>query len=514
MRGRIAFPWLVLAVLGSSCVYVTRVETALLDPGDAAGTSVESPFKAFLSDGRIAIFPDGAYITTDSVFGEGTLYSLDLASFDSIDALALDNLLGLESVRGTFDVGRSMLVSIPVAIGLAAFDFAVTKVFWGSCPTVYSFDQIGEILEAEAFSYSVVPLFEGRDVDRIGAEADEYGVVKLELRNEALETHYINHLALLEVRHAANQAAYPDEEGRILVVGDVNGATSATDRDGSDRLAELSARGGEAFHSSDKRIQAATTGDFRDYVELIFPRPASSSAALVLRLRNSLLNTILFYDLMLAAQGAEALDWLGAEMANIGTAVELGLWMQEIFGLEISVQGPDGWERVRFLANTGPLVWDEVAIQLPVPEGEELRVRLSFLADEWRIDFAGLASDVERAEPTVASFERVAPIGGVHDPELAARLALPDEDYLITVPSVALSLESVPLGSHSVDERTFFLSSQGYYTEWIRPEWIHSSNRSEEFRPSDEMVVRLMNRWVEEKDAFQERFFESRIPVR
>jgi hypothetical protein len=36
-----------------------------------------------------------------------------------------------------------------------------------------------------------------------------------------------------------------------------------------------------------------------------------------------------------------------------------------------------------------------IAIVVPVPEGDELRIRLSFLVDAWRIDYAALAADVE-----------------------------------------------------------------------------------------------------------------------
>ena len=511
LRLRQPFLWPVLAVLASSCIY--RVEVELLETREAVGTTVESPFKAFLTDGRIAVFPEGARVTTDSVLGAGTRYSLDLATLDPVNAIALDDLLGLESMQVNFD--------FPVTVGVYAASTAagVGMLFgalylFGSCPTIYSYDQSGEILEAEAFSYSIAPLFEGRDVDRLGVGADASGVVRLELRNEALETHYINHLELLEVRHEADRKVYPNEEGRILVVGETTEPTNAIDRDGSDRLVELIAHDGAAFSSSDERIRAVTAEDFRDHIDLTFPRPDSRSAALVLRLRNSLLNTILFYDIMLASRGAEALDWLGEDLANIGEAVELGQWFQETMGLEVSVRGPDGWERVARLADTGPLAWDKVAIQLPVPERDEFRVRLSFLADEWRIDFAGLAGEAEFVEPTVASFARVAPIDGAHDPEVAARIALSDEDYLVTGPSTALSLESESLGAYSEDERTFFLSSQGYYTEWIRPDWIRSSDRPAGFQPSGETVVRLMERWREEKDEFQKRFFETRIPVR
>ena len=527
MKRLCVFLWAMLAIFVSSCVFTSSVNVALLDPSDSEGTIVETPFKAYLNDGRIAVFEDGARITADSVFGAGILYSLDLDDSDAIDALAVDDLIGLESISTEILWGATLVSSYGATslalVGMAGIAVGACflndrcgsySILTGSCPTIYSYGEAGEVLEAEAFSYSIAPLLEGRDVDRlrIGANAD--GVVELELRNEMLETHYINQLALLEVRHEANQSAYPNEEDRILVVGDVIGATSAIDRDGSDRLGEISTKDGVAFYSSDRRIRSVTSEDFRDYIELAFPRPASDSAALVLRLRNSLLNTVLFYDLMLASQGGKALDWLATDMATIGPAVELGQWFQETMGLEVSVPGPQGWQRVARLADPGPLAWDEVAIQVPVPEDDKLRVRLSFLADAWRIDFAGIATQAAFAESNTSSFVYVAPIGGGPDPESAAKIAESDEDYLVTYPSAALSLESAPFGAHVEGERTFFLSSQGYYTEWIRPDWIRSANPPEEFRPSGETIERLMDRWLEKKDEFQKRFFETRIPVR
>jgi hypothetical protein len=63
-------------------------------------------------------------------------------------------------------------------------------------------------------------------------------------------------------------------------------------------------------------------------------------------------------------------------------------------------------------------------------------------------------------------------------------------------------------------ERTFFLSSQGYYTEWMRPEWIVSGSESEGFRASPGAVEELVALWLEKKDAFEAEFYETRIPVR
>ena len=61
------------------------------------------------------------------------------------------------------------------------------------------------MLEAEAFSYSIAPMFESRDVDRLAVGVDDQGEVRLEVRNEALETHYINHFELIEVGHASHE---------------------------------------------------------------------------------------------------------------------------------------------------------------------------------------------------------------------------------------------------------------------------------------------------------------------
>jgi len=39
---------------------------------------------------------------------------------------------------------------------------------------------------------------------------------------------------------------------------------------------------------------------------------------IVFRLRNSLLNTILLYDIMLGDPGARSIDWVGHELEQVG----------------------------------------------------------------------------------------------------------------------------------------------------------------------------------------------------
>ena len=128
MRFRQTLTLLALALSSSSCV-VSRIEVELLNPRQALGTNVESPLKGFLRDGGIAVFPEGAHIKADSVLGAGTRYSLDLASWESINAVAFDDLLGLQSTRADTRLGESVLVNTGAVMG-ALFSLGIGLIIW------------------------------------------------------------------------------------------------------------------------------------------------------------------------------------------------------------------------------------------------------------------------------------------------------------------------------------------------------------------------------------------------
>ena len=277
----------------------------------------------------------------------------------------------------------SVLTTGAVTIGTVA----LLKALFGSCPTIYVDTDEGPVLQAEAFSYSIAPLLEARDVDRLEVEPDDDGFIRLELRNEALETHYINHLELLAVEHDADVRVVPDERGLPIGMTDPVPPARALDRDGRSVLPELTQRDRLAFATTDARIRAASTVDSRDFIELAFPSvPDADTVVAVLELRNSLLNTVLFYDLMLGSAGAGALDWLGRSMDRIDGAVELGRWFHETMGLAVEVFDGERWQETARVGDSGPIAWKELGVRIPVLEPDSIRLRLGFLADEWRID--------------------------------------------------------------------------------------------------------------------------------
>jgi hypothetical protein len=367
-------------------------------------------------------------------------------------------------------------------------------------------------MEAELFSHSIVPLAEARDVDRL-AVPGEAERVTLDIRNEAMETHFINHLELLAIEHRADEWVLNDAGGQPLAAGDWIEATSVTDRDGRDVSALVSDADDRVFETQASRLDRADLDDFTDHLVLELPRPDTDSAAVVLRMRNSLLNTVLLYDFMLAPAGLEAASWLGGTLERLGTAVEMGRWYQSRMGMRVEV-----WDRGRFrpagrLSDTGPLAWEDVAMVVPVPENEPgLRVRLSFLADQWRIDRVRVAGAVRRPDMRIVPLAAVLDQDGAPLVDALESAAHPDERYVETRPGVVVQAVFEP--GPTLGARTFLLAAQGYYTEWLRPDWVRSGSPSEAFVASDETLMDALDRWRDVKPEFESRFYEARIPTR
>jgi hypothetical protein len=238
-----------LLSLGACVVRVRQVEVEPISPR-ATGTQVNSPVKAHLLDGSTVVYRDGVVVGTDSLYGTGARYDLRLNPREVVERLPLDSVAGMENFRTGVNAPASAVLTIgATAVGVLGSMVALKAIF-GSCPTIYS-DSAGTfVLEAEAFSYSIAPLFEMRDVDRLGVRADADGEVWLEIRNEALETHYLNHLELLAVRHEPDERVVPDAGSRPVALRALHTPVSAVDRAGRDVLAGVAAADAEVFASA------------------------------------------------------------------------------------------------------------------------------------------------------------------------------------------------------------------------------------------------------------------------
>jgi hypothetical protein len=494
-------------------------------PRTADSVTVATPVKAHLLNGQTVVFPDGITLARDTVRGTGTRYDLRLQPAGPAATLPLDSVLGLEAYRTRVDAVPTALLTTLAVLGTTAAVAGVIVIIecasdpkcFGSCPTFYSDSGGTQVLEAEGFSYSIAPLFEARDVDRLRAQPDAQGALRLEVRDEAYETHYINQLELLDARHGADEFVVPDGQGRLAAIGRLVPPAAARDRTGRDVRSTLDAADGDVFHSDSGFLAAARPGDLEDTIELEFPAPTaphSDSIALLFRMRNSLLNTVLLYDVMLGDAGARSLDWQAAELERVGPALQLGQWYAANMGMRVAVWRDGRWEEVAHLRDTGPVAFKDIAAVVPAPAGPVLRVRLTYVADAWRIDRIAAGFAVRRPAVRHHALARILDATGALDTAAQASLDSADARYLETTAGQRFTAEWRPDAAPADSLRTFFLASQGYYIEWIRRGWLTAPRSRTAFVASDSALAGAVARYRVVKDTLERRFLATRVPVR
>ena len=498
----------------AGCFTYRKVEVKQVNP--RASTFVVSPVRAHLADGSTIVFAKGFSVTGDNVNGSGLRYAAGSSSATPSNTIALDSVIGMEVFETDTLVGKSFLVTTAVTAVTIVGTVALLKAIFGSCPTFYSDSSGSPVLEAEGFSYSIAPMFEQRDVHRLRAMPSQDGVLSLQVRNEALETHYINQLELLEVRHASDEYVTPDNRQVPLALRGLAPPTKAIDRAGRDITREIDLADGKLFTTDSATFANAGAGDLEDFIDLEIPNPArADTVALVLKMRNSLLNTVLLYDQILGAPGAQSLDWLGHDIKRIAPAIEMGKWYATHMGMRVSVRDGDTYKIVGRIGDSGPIAFHEVAFLVPVPRGAEkdrVHVRLSFVADQWRIDQIRSASTYRRPQVRVVPASEVAMSDASQNEAAKRSMRSADQQYVVTSPAQSFTIHFA-VGKDDGTPRTFLLASQGYYTEWVRGSWIKSAS-GQPFRTSERSIVAALDHWRMERPTLEREFYSTRIATR
>ncbi|MFN2315963.1 MAG: hypothetical protein ABR551_03040 [Gemmatimonadales bacterium] len=500
------------AVVAACAVGTVGTRPIPLPPSDHV-SRIATPVKAHLIDGTTVHYPQGVRLANNWLEGEGRRVGLTLEFLQTVHRLPLDSVVGMEAYERKTDVGATFILS---AFGMAAAGMVIAGAavaIFGSCPTFYA-DSAGTfVLEAEGFSYSIAALFEARDVDRLRTTIRADGTVQLEVRNEALETHFINHLELLDVHHTPQEMVLPDAAGRPVVVGELRQALSATDALGADLRATLASADGQVTRQpTDPQPVSAATLDH--HVDLVVPvPPGADSIAVVLRLRNSLLNTVLLYDVMLGSRGLKSLEWQATELRQIGPALELAQWYSRTMGLRLLEVTDSGTRQVAQLRDTGPIAFKDVALVIAAPRAPTMRLRLEHVVDNWRVDRLAVAP-VRRPMVHTLPLASAIDAAGTADTSALAALATADRRYLETHPGQRFTAVWQPGPVPAGASRTFLLASQGYYIEWMRRDWLAAPRDTMPFRPTRETIVSALSLWRSAQDSLERNFYASRLPVR
>lgn len=509
-----------LAVLIGACgFYAVRVQSS--DPGKVAEYKktvvVKSPTKAHLKDGSVALYANGFQLRNGTLVGAAEKYDLTRTSRTVIESLPLDEVANFEY----YDKQLQPVQSTVATTGAIVATLGLMKALFGSCPTVYSLEGGGRpLLEAELFSHSIAPMFEGSDLDRIEQRSQAEGEYALLIANEALETHYINRLRLISVEHPPGFEAFPTPAGKIVLFGRSGEILEARSRGGADVREQILRRDDRAYRSDPQLVQQLTQQVIEDWLDITVKVPRGARQMTVaLRVRNTLFATVLLYDVAMRSQGLRAIDWIGQDLANPLYAWRLHRWFETNFGIRMLLQEAGQFRPVEQFSATGPIAWHQVATQIPVPRGRDvLRLRLAFLPDNWAIDWVGVSFDTAPAMTSrdLAPTSVVDP-GGHAQAEAVGQLRDVDDRYLITRPGDHYVVRfNVGAGAAEGRTRTYFLQSRGYYIEWLRRDWLDGTAGNTDtraFEPNDAAIMNTARRWLEEKPRFEQQFFEWRIPL-
>ena len=518
-RGRVrrAFLPAALGLVAGACIWVfhgVRVEAI---GSNADSLTVHTPVKAHLRDGSTVLYRTGVLLARDTLRGAGMRYGLTLRDSTAVLVVPLDSVVAMESFRRSTNVPASAIVST-LATGATVFAGVLLSIVicfssgrCGNCPTVYADSAGTYALQGEGFSYTLGPAFEMRDVDRLGIRPDRDGVIRLEVRNEALETQYFNHLELLEVHHATDETALPDPDGAAVAVAGLVPATTIADATGRDLRLLLALPDGAAFRTDARTLASVSPDHLDDAVYFVAPAPAGAdSVALVLRLKNSLLATLLYSEVMLGDRGARALDWIGRELdgegAGWGGGAALARWQEQRMGMRVSIWDGHRYRETARIRDSGPLAWKDVAVLIPVVQQDSIRVRLSFPADNWRIDRAVFATRARHPVVRTLAFGRLLDAEGRDDSSALASVRRADQRYLRTSPGERFTVVA-DVGTPAVEPaRTFLIATQGYYEPWIAHDGLRAARDTGAVESFDAGLLKALRQWGTTREARERAF--------
>ena len=522
--------FVIILILSTLTCFPAKKATLIMKENMRSSNTTLAPTKIFLLDASVILFPYGITTQNDTILGKGHRYWLDrndeqlkkyIVPYDSVAALTYYELHHSAAGNvGSFLLGLYGGYLTPLSI----YCLSCPKCCFGSCPTAYISDSGEYRLKAELFSYSISKYFQETDIDRIKPSPNSNGQFHFRISNEALETHYINQLSLITINHPIGSQIFPCENGPLVAISQLRHPANACNSYGKNVLDLVCERDNSWYRSDStfiKKLSKNTTNDWLD-VKLNIPTD-TNNVKFVLRLRNTLLSTILFYDIVLASQGIAAVDWTYRMNSDSSYATIFNELWKHYSGIKVYVKCNNKWQLETTINDVGPIAWKETAINIPITSGKvnsigELSVRFEFFLDNFLIDY--VAYDVERINSksivqTDIKPEHIYDDSGNERADILKLINNDDTKFLITNPGESYYFH-YDVETVAEMETSLFIRSKGYYTEWIRGNWLNDQSSAYNFSlfNIDETIMQLKLSWLENRELIETEFFKTRIPLK
>lgn len=465
---------LTASLLLSQCVprYYQRLKREIRDVSQMGQLDQKSPFlKVHMLDGQVYVLSRWDLMSgKESISGEGRLLNFNREEIEEgpftipLNEVALFETNVLEASKSILAMAT---LTVPSAI-LSAYCLINPKACFGSCPTFYAWDGERMALQAEGFSASVCPVLEARDIDALYQAKPQSQDFELRVTNEALETHVIRYANILAVPRPTNGRTFATSSGEFWQASRIHEPNTCSAPEGNCLHVVRSLDGMERFSEADSHNLAR-----RETIDLEFDSIPGKRLGLVLCFRQTLLTTYLFYQ-GLAYMGNSAGYWLAKLERGNETVKKYTNSLGEVLGgIEVLVQNAQGvWIKPAEIKETGPIASDVRMVLLPEIESSPMKLRLRMTKGLWRVDYLALAEIGERADPIRLTPSAVFD-NGLLDTESKKHLTHP-ESILVTTPGDKYTLVYSLPGDFQNYE--LFLESQGYYLEWMRPDWLKEEN--------------------------------------
>lgn len=480
-------------------------------PVNPTPNQIMTPTKAHLKNGGVVVFKNGFTLHGGKLLGDGSYYDLTRKQSRSVSEITIDSVAFLEYYTRETDAASSVAM-VPPAIAGGLF---LWKALFGSCPTIYTKDGTSETLEAESFSHSISPMFETDDLDRLDAGKSIDGFYRILLTNEALETHYINELGVLAVEHSSNYEVFRNQQREFVLFGAQSFHFTVQDESGTEVTSLLMSRDNIHFRSDTTKLDRLKDEIKKDHLLVQIDVPTGADHMVVAyRMKNSLFTTVLLYDVMLAGQGASALDWMSSKTSEWIYAWRLHNWFEENFGLDIAILDNGTHYQSKHVASTGPIAWHQGAETFNIAGRDSVTLDFSFLPDNWIIDWVGISfAPQESFSVRELDLVGITDASGESRPEVGLLLEEDDDDYFVTYPGQRFELTYKAANPGSSNRTSYFVRSKGYYIEWLRKHWFDGSLPFAEFQPNDKAVQDAADMWDNQKASLEELFLNTRIPL-
>ena len=463
--------WLLCLVVALPGCGTRHQARTLVEPARAGTLDHKSPYlKVHMRDGSVYVLSSWSVVQeTHAVTGNGRLLDANrvevrsgplVVPFDSV-ALFETNVVHTAPQVGV------MAVLSGVSAAVTVYCLTNTKACFGSCPTFYVSDGTRPVLQAEGFSASIAPTLEARDIDALYRARPTGTDFRIDMKNEALETHVIRYVHVLAARRPPGGRVFATGRGEFWQADRIMAPARCAAAEG-DCAAEVAALDDRERFSATDSTDLAT----REVIELDFPGGAAGSYGLVIGSRQTLLTTYLLYQ-TLAWMGSSATGLLASLHPPQGDPADQRDGLLRLLGpIEVQLPDGDGWRTVGSDAEVGPLAVDVRIVPLPDLPAGPVHLRLRLTRGHWRLNYLALAHLVGRTTP-----ERLDPIRVLRDGRAdatARRMLIDSAETLMTLPGDAYALHyRLPADYQS---RELFLESRGYYLEWMREEWLQEES--------------------------------------